>query len=93
MTQQYIIGQFSALLEDLQPAPGEALALAIHDLRRQVESSPLAALPALAHEAMSLTDVVCWSALERGDPNGFCRYAKAAFALGEFADSAGLLLG
>jgi hypothetical protein len=41
---------------------------------------------------MNLSDMVCWSALERGDPNGFCRYEKAAFALGEFTHSAGLLL-
>jgi hypothetical protein len=92
MTQQYIIGQFSALLEDLQPSPSECLAAAVHDLRREVESSPLPMLPKLAHEAMNLTDMICWAALERGDPNGFCRYAKAALALGEFADSAGLLL-
>ncbi len=92
MTQQYIIGQFSVLLGDLQPPPGECLTIAVHDLRRQVESCPLPMLPMLAREAMSLTDMICWGALERGDPDGFYRYAKAARALWEFADSAGLLL-
>ena len=48
MTQQYIIGQFSALLGDLQPGVGECLAAAVHDLRREVESCPLAMLPKLA---------------------------------------------
>ena len=91
MTQQYLIGQFSALLEDLQPSAGDCLAAAVHDLRREVECSPLQALPRLASEAMGLTDVICWAALERGDTTGFCRSAKAAIALGEFTDAAGLL--
>lgn len=91
MTQQYLIGQFSALLGDLQPPPGECLAETVHDLRREVESSPFAMLPVLAREAMSLTDVICWAALERGDSSGFCRYAKVAVTLGEFTDSAGLV--
>ena len=91
MTQQYIIGQLSALLGDLQPGVGQCLAAAVHDLRREVESCPLAMLPKLAREAMTLTDVICWTALERGDSSGFCRYAKVAVALGEFTDSAGLL--
>ena len=91
MTQQYLIGQFSVLLEDLQPPPGDRLAVAVHDLRREVESSPPAMLGCLAREAMSLTDAICWAALERGDSQGFCRYAAGALALGEFTDAAGLL--
>jgi hypothetical protein len=90
VTQQYLIGQFSALLENLQPPPGEWLASAVRDLRREVERSSPQMLPELAHEAMDLTDVICWAALERGDCNGFRRYAKAAVALGEFTDCAGL---
>jgi hypothetical protein len=91
VTQQYLIGQFSVLLEDLQPPPGERLAAAVYDLRREVESSPPAMLGSLAREAMSLTDAICWAALERGDSQGFCRYAAGALALGEFTDAAGLL--
>jgi len=91
MTQQYIIGQFSVLLEDLQPPPGECLAVTVHDLRQEVESCPLARLPKLAREAMYVTDVIRWAALERGDSSGFGRYAKVAVALGDFTDSAGLL--
>jgi hypothetical protein len=91
MTQQYLIGQFSALLEELQPAPGDWLAGAVRDLRREVESSSVQTLPRLAHQALDLTDVICWAALERGDCSGFGRYAKAAAALGDFTDSAGLV--
>jgi hypothetical protein len=90
MTQQYLIGQLSVLLEELQPRPGERLAAAVSDLRQAVESSPVQTLPRLAHEALSLTDTICWAALERGDRNAFTRYAKAAVALGDFADTAGL---
>jgi len=91
MTQQYLIGQFSVLLENLQPPPGESLAGAVRDLRREVESSPVRMLPTPAHEALELTDVICWAALERGDCIGFGRYAKSVVALRDFADSAGFV--
>ena len=91
MTQQYLIGQFSLLLADMAPPPGDRCEAAVHDLREEVERSPVQMLPKLAREAMVLSDVMCWGALERGDAIGFCRYAKAAVALGEFTDAAGLL--
>lgn len=91
VTQQYLIGQFSALLEELQPPRGEWLAGAVRDLRREVECSSVQMLPRLAHEALYLTDAICWAALDRGDRNGFGRYAKAAVALGDFTDNAELV--
>jgi hypothetical protein len=90
VTQQYIVGQFSVLLEDVQPPPGEWLA-AIRRLRREVERSPLPMLPRLAREAIGLTDLICWSALQEGDVGSFCDYARSAAALGEFIDSTHLL--
>jgi hypothetical protein len=90
MTQQYIVGEFSSLLAELQPAPAGRVA-AVHDLRRAVESAPLPMLSQLAHEALDLTDVICWAALEEGDVSGFRRYAKIAVALGEFTANTGLL--
>ena len=92
MTQQYIVGQFSVLLEDLQPPSGEWLA-AVRKLRSEVESCPFSMLPRLAQEAIGLTDLICWSALEQGDVSSFCGYARSAAALGEFIDSARLLQG
>ena len=80
------------MLEELGPPPGECLAGAVRDLRRDVESSSLATLPKLAEEALSLTDVICWNALERADTNGFCRCARTAAALREFTECAGLLV-
>ena len=92
MTQQYIVGELSSLLGDLQRTPGGRL-VAIRELRIEVESSPLRMLPRLAGEAMNLTDVSCWAALERGDVGGFRDCARIADALGELTDSARLLGG
>ena len=92
MTQQYIVGQFSVLLGDVQSPAGEWLA-AVRELRREVESCPLSMLPRLAQEAMGLTDLICWSALEQGDVGGFCGCARSAASLGELIDSARLLHG
>jgi hypothetical protein len=91
MTQQYLIGQFSVLLEDLQPSSGDCLAAAVHDLREEVEHSSVPMLPTLAREAMALSDRLCWGALERGEASNFCRCVQAAVALGEFTDAAGLV--
>jgi hypothetical protein len=90
MTQQYLLGQFSALLEDLERTAAEWQP-AVDGLRREVESSPLAMLPELADTVMELTDTICWAALQRGDVTRFRSCAKAAAELGEFIDSAGLL--
>jgi hypothetical protein len=91
MTEQYLIGQFSLLLEDMQPSAGDCFAWAVRDLRGEVERCSVPMLPRLAREAMVLSDRICWGALERGDAVGFRRCAKAAVALGEFTDAAGLL--
>ena len=90
MTQQYIVGQFSVLLEDLQPPTGEWLA-AVRELRSEVESCSLSMLPRLAQEAVDLTDLICWSALEQGNLDSFWGCARSAAALGEFIDNARLL--
>jgi hypothetical protein len=90
MTQQYIVGELSALLAGLQPAP-DALGEAVSNLRHEVEFGPLPMLSVLAREAMTLTDMTCWVALEQGDVSGFRRYADTAVALREFTASANLL--
>jgi hypothetical protein len=91
MTQQYIAGEFCSLLAELRPAPNESLTNALDELRREVEAGQLARLPRLAREAMTLTDLICWAALEQGDRNGFHRYADVAALLQEFSHSADLL--
>jgi hypothetical protein len=90
MTHQYMVGEFSSLLAELQPVPGEWSA-AVDELRREVERSAVSGLPHRASEAMDLTDVICWAALEQGDVSTFCRCATTAVALRDFAANAGLL--
>jgi hypothetical protein len=89
VTQQYIVGQLSTLLEELESACEEWLG-AVRDLRQNVETSPLHMLPHLAREASSLTDRICLSALERGDVGDFRRHARTAVSLHELSASAGL---
>lgn len=90
MTQQYIVGEFSSLLADLESASRGRLSGAV-DLRRSVERAPLCELPELAHEAMELTDTGCWAALEEGDASAFNCCATSAAALRDFAEAAGLM--
>jgi hypothetical protein len=91
MTQQYLVGELSALLAGLQPAPGDLLDGAVGNLRHEVEFSPTRMLPSLAQKALDLTDLVCRAALEQGDADGFCRSVGTAIALRDFTVNAGLL--
>ena len=91
MTQQYIVGEFSALLAELQSASGELFANAVGNLRHEVEFGLYEMLPHRAREAMTLTDVICRSTLEHRDMSTFRRCTDAAAALREFAASANLV--
>jgi hypothetical protein len=91
VTQQYILGELSAVLAGLQATPDDWLSRVVGNLRREVEISPPAVLPQLAREAINLTEMLCWVALERGDVDDFCRYTETAGELREFTISAGLL--
>jgi hypothetical protein len=90
MTQHYVVGQFSVLLGDVEAAAVEWQD-SVRRLRLQVEASSLALLPALAEQALSLTDAICWAAVEQGDVTRFCSRATSAAHLAEFLDCAGLL--
>jgi hypothetical protein len=90
MTQQHLIGELSALLDELTPRQGDALAGAVRDLRREVESCSIRLLPSLAFEAMRLADAMCRAAVERGDVREFVRCANAAVALSEFQEASRL---
>ena len=91
MTQQYIVGEFSSLLAELQPAPTELCGSAVDNLRREIESGQWGQLPWLAQEALALADMICWVALEQGNASGFHRYSETAVALRDFTASANLL--
>jgi len=90
MTQHYVVGQFSALLGEVEAAAVEWQD-SVRRLRLQVEASSLSLLPALAEQALSLTDAICWAAVEQGDVTRFRSSAASAADLAEFLDCAGLL--
>jgi hypothetical protein len=90
MTQQYIVGEFSCLVAELEPAAGE-LEGVVHSLRQEIEASPLCGLPGLAREVLNLADRVCWVALEQGDVASFRHCAETAAVVREFTVSANLL--
>jgi hypothetical protein len=81
MAQQYIVGELSALLAGLQPVPVAVLGEAVSNLRHEVEFGPLPKLSVLARDAVALTDMICWVALEQGDVSGFLWGAKTPFRL------------
>jgi hypothetical protein len=92
MTQQYLAGEFSLLLAQLQavardPSSGRALAV----LRREVESSPPEALAVELTRALEITDELCFDSLTRGDMNAFDCEAATIAQLREFGVCARLL--
>lgn len=90
MTQQYIVGELSALIAGLCPKHSPGLAAALSDLRRRVECVPLPMLTALITEAMDMADAACWTSLERGEIDACVQEATEAAMLSEFAECAGL---
>jgi hypothetical protein len=92
MTQQYLAGELSLLLAQLQAvAIDQAVAGAIAHLRREAETSPPAALAAVLIRALDVTDGLCWDSLERGDTTAFSCQAASGAELHEFGVCAGLL--
>jgi hypothetical protein len=92
MTQQYLAGEFSLLLAQLQAvATDPSSARALGRLRREVETHPSAALAAELIRTLEVTDELCFDSLARGDVAAFdCQTATVA-QLREFGVCAGLL--
>ena len=92
MTQQYLAGELSLLLAQLQAGPIDpSFASALARLRREVETSPPRALSAVLIRTLEVTDGLCLDSLARGDAAAFgCQTATAA-QLREFGICAGLL--
>jgi hypothetical protein len=92
MTQQYIAGELSILLGQLQAlAADEAAARDVAGLRREAETRPLEALTRVVVRALALDDGLCWDSLTRGDEATFTRQARIGADLREFGVCAGLL--
>jgi len=92
MTQQYIAGELSILLAQLQAvAADEMAARGVAELRREAETRPLTALTRVVARALALDDGLCWDSLSRGDEAAFTRQAHIGTDLREFSVCAGLL--
>lgn len=91
MTQEYLIGELSVRLEQLQAATACGAAPDVASLRNQVETGSLAGLASAALRALALADVLCWESLSRGDTAAFARQARASAELRQFSVCARLL--
>jgi hypothetical protein len=92
MTQQYLAGELSLLLGELQATmTSEASVAEVAHLRRRAETWGRLALASVAVHALEVADRVCWDSLTRGDAAAFTRQAAVCAGLWEFSVCAGLL--
>ena len=92
MTQQYLAGELSVLLERVQAvAVTPAAARDATAVREAAETVPVQELGWVTVRALALTERLCWDSLRRGDAAAFTRQAAAGAALREFGICAGLL--
>jgi len=92
MTQQYLLGELSAILGELQAvATKEAAVRDVVRLRQEAETTPPAALAPVVVRAVELADRRCWDALTRGDTAAFLGETAICTELWEFGVCAGFL--
>jgi len=92
MIQEYLVGELSARLGQLQAAA--QLPSAREDvarLRRQVENGPVTWLPGELTRALVLAEQMCWDSLSRGDAWAFDRQAALCADLRLFGACARLI--
>ncbi|MDR0346461.1 MAG: hypothetical protein LBI49_25755 [Nocardiopsaceae bacterium] len=91
MTQQYLIGELSAHLGQLEAAAARDAAPDVAQLRHEAEDGPLTGLGTVAVRALALADGLCWQSLARGDTAAFSRQAEISADLRQFGVCARLL--
>lgn len=92
MTRQYINGELSVRLAELQAvAQSQESAGEAAQLRLEAEAAPFGVLPLVALRALDLMRGLCRESLARGDLRAFNRQATLGAELREFAVSARLL--
>lgn len=92
MTQQYLVGELSVLLEQLQTvATDPLLADLLSRLRQEEEAGPVTALDEVAVRALQLGRNACWERLSKGDIAACCRGASICAELRQFGVCAHLL--
>jgi len=92
MTQQYLVGELSLLLAQLQVLTSDdEFAARVADLRSTAEQRGPGVLAEVEARALEIADELCWSSLLRGDPVAFDRQAAAGAQLWEFGMCADLI--
>ena len=91
MTQQYLIGELSVRLEQLQAVATSGAASELARLRHDVEAGPVHALAAATAHAIALANGLCWESLGHGDAAAFARQARVSADLRQFGICAHLL--
>ena len=92
MTKQYLVGEVSVRLAQLQAVVAEpTLARAVAQLRSEAETSPPDALSVVLIRALEMTDAICLDSLARGDKTAFSSQVASGAQLREFGVCAGLL--
>ena len=92
MTQHYLSGELSLLLEQLQAtATNNTAAAEVAHLRHEAETSPPTALPTVAARALEIADGICWDSLTHADTTAFAHQATDSADLWEFSVCAGVL--
>jgi hypothetical protein len=92
VTQQYVAGELSLRLEQLQAvAPDPERAREVARLRYEAERVPRAALGSVVVRALGLADRLCWDSLGSGDTLAFNREAAISADLWEFGICARLV--
>lgn len=92
MTQQYLVGETSVLLAQLQSSGTDPVAVReLARLRREAETGPVSGLGSVALRALELTDELCQDSLRRGDVPAFLRQSVCGAELREFCVCARLL--
>jgi hypothetical protein len=91
MTTQYLVGDISRLLGDLQAAmTTEVSAAEIGRLRHRAEATPPWRLAPVLARALARANQASWESLIRGDAQAFVAQCAARDELVDFGDSADL---
>jgi hypothetical protein len=91
MTQDYLIGELSVRLGQLQADAAQDTAAEVAALRQQIETGPPQGLSTAALQALALGDRLCWQSLCRGEMAAFSRQAETLAELRLFSVCSRLL--
>jgi hypothetical protein len=91
MTRQYLAGELSLLLAQVQAVTmSEAAGRQAWALRRAAETEPIQGLRSVTACALAFTEGLCWDSLARGDALSFSRQAVVCAELHDFGVCAGM---